>query len=461
MSDNKTIQGKLNEVSCGGGLLKMLSENDGLIQYVELWLINDKKHRNKWTFGKLKEHLNLLAGIPILVAYVDGELGKKSGHNFRQVRQPDGSVIATFLDDGAEHIVGLLGNEEDIRLEHKDGKEWVVAKGKLWKWYAQELVAKIKKQGLEGQQISIETLVMDYIPDEENDPIYTKWMPLGVTVLGDGVEEAVAGANIRALSAMGIDKIREETLRVASVYQAQTQNPQTKNNKEKQTIMNKKSLNNMFKNCQILGVVGSKVALLSCDKHEAYVSSVTKDDSGALVEGGKIAVNATVVFGEGENEVKLALDSVIETFKAENEELKGKITDNEKTIKALSETNEKMKSQETTRRKNAVKTAIDSRFAEIKANSKADFADDEVDDLKAEEKLCAFAAMEDKDGVFIGEKEAVKAVDARCMDKVIKAGKVMANSKQKAYVWDEQAGGGQSKAKDGLDELIDEFTNKD
>ena len=223
--------------------------------------------------------------------------------------------------------------------------------------------------------------------------------------------------------------------------------------------MNKNILKGLFKGCQILDVVGNKVALLSEDKHETFVSSVTKDDSGALVEGGKIAVNATVVFGEGENEVKVALDSVIESFKAENEKLNEKIADNEKTIKALSASNEKMIAQETERRKEAVKTAINNRFAEIKANSDADFADNECDELKTEERVNEFVAMVDKDGKFIGDKEAEKAVDARCMSKIIEAHKVKANAQKKVYAWDmNNEDGDDGKAKDEVDKTVKEFS---
>lgn len=441
------------------GILKVLSTGNSLVQDVELWLLNEKKNRNKWTYKNLEEHLNLFENIPILVAFVDGKIGEKSGHNFRQVRKKDGSVVASFLDADAEHIVGRITSKDNVRIEQKDGISWIVAKGQLWTWYAQELVEHLQEQGLDGQQISIETLVKETTYDEENDEVFTKWLPIGVSIIG--VQEAVEGAYIKTLSALDIDEIREKTLRVASMYQEQTnKNPQTKTNKEKQTIMNKKSLKDNFKGFNVIEVVGDKVALLSCDKHEAYVSSAVKDN-GEIVEGVKTAVNATVVFGEGENEVKATLDSVIETFKTENDELKDKIADKDKTIKALSETNEKMKTQETERRKEAVKTAIDNRFAEIKANSDADFADNECDELKSDEKVNEFIAMEDKDEKFIGDTEAVKAVDACCMNKIIESHKVRANSQKKAYAWDNPVGGGQTQHKDNVDAMIDKYSGNE
>ena len=438
------------------GLLKILAEKDDWKQKVELWLLNSEVNRNNWQYLNLEEHKDLFAETPILIAYKGDQIG--DGHNFDKIELPNGQVVASFMGSTSERPVGFFPTNAEMRIEEKDGKQWIVGVGWIWKWYAQELVAHLKEQGLEGMSISIETLIDEMYMNGTTE-VFTKYQILGTTILHETVAPAVADARIRALSALGVDKIREETLRVASMYQEQNKNPQTKNNKEKQITMNKNILKGLFKGCQILDVVGNKVALLSEDKHETFVSSVTKDDSGALVEGGKIAVNATVVFGEGENEVKVALDSVIESFKSENEKLNEKIADNEKTIKALSASNEKMIAQETERRKEAVKTAINNRFAEIKANSDADFADNECDELKTEERVNEFVAMVDKDGKFIGDKEAEKAVDARCMSKIIEAHKVKANAQKKVYAWDmNNDDGDDGKAKDEVDKTVKEFS---
>ena len=454
MSNFKTKNGEnLNSFT---GELRLLAEKKGQKQKVELWLLNDITNRNNWRYENLEAHRALFAGTPILVAYVGDKVG--DGHNFDMVRTDNGEEYASFLSATAERIVGYFESESDIRIEEKDGKKWVVGQGWIWKWYAQELVAKVKKQGLDGMPISIETLIDDGYMEGDTE-VFTKYQILGTTILGLDVLPAVKSANIRALSAIGIEAIREQTLRVASM-QEQNQNPQTKNNKEKQTIMNKKWLKDNFKGVKIVGIVGDKVALLSCDKNEAHVSSAVKDN-GEIVEGVKTAVNATVVFGEGENEIKVALDSVIETFVKENEELKAKIATNQNTIEELSKTNEKMKAQETERRKEAVKTAIESRFAEIKANSDVEFANDECDELKAEEKVNEFIAMVDKDDKFIGDKEAIKAVDARCMSKIIETNKVKANSAKRVYAWSENAQEGEhGKSVDEVDATVAEFGGK-
>lgn len=452
MSNFKTKSG--SNFNSFKGELKLLADKKTQMQKVELWLLNDEINRNDWRYINLEEHRALFAGTPILVAYVGEKIG--DGHNFEKVQKGD-KVYASFLKSTAERIVGYFENEKDIRIEEKDGKRWIVGQGWIWKWYAQELVEKLKEQGFEGMPISIETLIEEGHLEGSTE-VFTKYQILGSTILGLDVMPAVADANIKVLSALGVETIKNETLKVASMQERINKNPQTK--KEKETIMNKKSLQGNFKGFNVIEVVGEKVALLSQDKHEAFVSSAVKDN-GEIVEGVKTAVNATVVFGEGEDEIKVSLDSVIKSIETENEELKAKLSDGEKTIKALSDANEKMKTQEIARRKEAVKNAIDERFAEIKANSEAEFADDECDELKTEEKVNAFIAIENSDGKFIGDIEAKKDVDTRCMSKIIEAYKVKVNSQKKEFVWDGLVETGEKNAQvDDVDRSIDKYSTR-
>ena len=235
MSKFKTITENGKIYNSFIGKLKVLAEKDGWRQKAELWLLNDITNNNDWRYERLEEHRGLFAKTPILVAYVGDKIG--DGHNFRQINNPDGSVVASFMSSTAERIVGFFDDDSDIRIEEKDGKKWIVGIGYIWQWYAQELVAKIKKQGLDGMSISIETLI-DEMHKEGSTEVFTKYQILGTTILGDDVAPAVTGAYIKALSALGVDKIREETLKVASMQkQNQNQNPQTKTKKENKVTM--------------------------------------------------------------------------------------------------------------------------------------------------------------------------------------------------------------------------------
>ena len=150
-------------------------------------------------------------------------------------------MSASFMASTAERIVGKCRVEDDVRSEIIDGTEWIVGTGYLWKWYAQELVKKLRKQGSEGMSVSIETLV-DEMHMDGNIEVFTKYRILGTTILGDDIAPAVASANIRALAAMGADEVKKITLRVASLN-AENKNPQ-KNNEKKEKTKNKEKCKN-------------------------------------------------------------------------------------------------------------------------------------------------------------------------------------------------------------------------
>lgn len=432
MGKFKTItNGKVNSFV---GELKLLAETKGWYQKVELWLLNDITNRNNWRYERLDEHKHLFAGTPILVAYVGDEVG--DGHNFEEVRNADGSVTASFMSATAERIVGYFKDESDLRIEIRNGQKWIVGNGYIWKWYAQELVAKLKNQGLEGMPVSIETLVDEMYMDGSTE-VFTKWQVLGCTILGLNVAPAVADANIRALSALGSKEVRELTLRVASAQQEQAKtenNPQNKKNQKGVTKpMKVKELESKFPNFTVLAVNGKNVALLS-DKGVPHISTAEKNGEEIAVGlVNEIAVNAS--FGEGDEAVSVPVDVITEKLNAEIATLKADLekANGEKTtaMNAL----EAMQKAEKTRRINAVREAIKRHLAEIKESTGADIADNDCDDLMTDEKLDEFAECEDKDGAFCGDERACKEVDSRCMAKIVEAAKAKNEAQKNNHFW--------------------------
>ena len=452
MSKFKTIQIEESKLKSFNGELKILAQQDGLKQKVELWLLNDITNNNDWRYERLEEHRKLFAETPILVAYVRGKVG--DGHNFEEINNPDGSVTASFMSSTAERIVGFFKDENDIRIEERDGKKWVVGVGWIWQWYAQELVEKLKRQGLEGMSVSIETLVNEGYMDGTTE-VFTKYQILGTTILGDDVKPAVTDANIRALSALGVDEIKKQTLRVASKYEEQKTNPQKKL-KEKKVTMKPKDLKNNFKGFKVLAVEGEKVALLSADKGEAFVSTVVKDN-GEIIEGVKNAVNATVVFGEGENEMRIALDAITEEQNAEIAELTAKLKDCQEGKEAVEKSLKAMQDAEKARRRAAVKQAIKEQLEKNRANNDADIAENECDDLMTDEMVDKYSEMEE-DGKFVGEDKARNDVDSRCMAKIREFNEHKANQLKKTYAWEIAKGEKKrNEATDDVQSLIEKF----
>lgn len=428
MENVKITGGKINSFV---GELKLLAETKDWYQKVELWLLNDITNRNDWRYENLDEHKKLFAGTPILVAYIGNEVG--DGHNFDEVHNADGSITASFMSATAERVVGYFKDESDIRIEVVDGKKWIVGTGYIWKWYAQELVAKLKEQGVEGMPISIETLVDEMYKDGSTE-VFTKWQVLGTTILGLNVMPAVANANIRALSALGSKEVREMTLRVASAQQKQAENktyPQKEKTKKGVKItMKVKDLESKFPNFTVLATNGKSVALLS-DKGLPYLSTAEKSGEDIAVGlATEVAVNAC--FGEGDESVSVPVEVITEKLNEKIATLEADLekANNEKST-ALN-TLETMQKAEKARRINAIKEAIKTHLTAIKNSTNADIADNECDDLLTDEKLNEYAEKENKDGLFVGDKEVCKEVDARCMSKII----AKSNAQKNQFAWD-------------------------
>lgn len=114
---------------------------------VELWVMRSGLNDNNWDFRNMREHYLTFVGQPILCAYVGRKVG--DGHNMREVRDPyTGEKGYTFMDGTAERIVGTLSDDpRDFSIVEEDGNEWIRAKGRLFQFYAPELVGKSCGQG--------------------------------------------------------------------------------------------------------------------------------------------------------------------------------------------------------------------------------------------------------------------------------------------------------------------------
>lgn len=224
----------MNEVyrSIFGEMRNLQRENDFLFS-VELWLLNDATNRNKWRFENLEQHRKSFANIPVLVAYVDGGRTIGSGHNFSiEIDPATGEERADFRSADAERICGATSyRESDIRIAERDGNKWIVAKAYLWRWYSAALVDKIEDMARQGRamSLSIEAVVLESHMDGDTE-VETSYLPLGVTLLGDGVEPAVVGARVEMLRAMRKD-FDELCLRAASYQEKEKEQKPRQNSK--------------------------------------------------------------------------------------------------------------------------------------------------------------------------------------------------------------------------------------
>lgn len=432
------------------GRLRVMETSNRKLYRVELWMLNDLTNRNGWRYVNLDQHLNEFRDIPILTAYVRGGTKVGDGHNFTMRIDPEtGKEYASFTDAEAERIVGWLPKDANIRMEKEDDANWIVGTGYLWRWYSKELVDKIARQG-GGMEISIETLVTKNYMDGDVE-VEEEYVVLGVTVLGDGVVPAVAGANIQSLATLSAVRngMRDFVLRAASYENDQEpQNDNIKKGVKKPMRISKSRLNALaskFEGYTLVGVSEDecKVALLNAN-NEFFGYSFAESDSGTVIPERIASANASVTFRYNGEEVEADLDSVIGVMAQKIHGLEAEKQTLTESVTTLSAQIATMQAQEKARRLQAAKDAMNDQFREINSvRSKADRFDEEI--LKG---LCArveageFTDMVDKDGKWIGDTNVRKEVKVLCVDADTEQ-----RAKNRKIIYGERLNGGAPKAK--------------
>ena len=390
------------------GKLRVLSKEDEFLYKVEVWLLNSEVNRNNWQYLNLDEHRKLFVDTPILVAYTGGKVG--DGHNFRMKRDENGEAYASFMDANAERIVGWFKNDEDIRIEEKDGVRWIVGNGTIWSYYARELADMLTEQGAEGMDVSIETLVTD-IRKENGVEVFDDYQILGTTILGQGVNPAVAGAHIRALSLE--DGLKDFKLKVASYME--TAKETTKGTKR--MALNKvqlEALNAKFNGYKIVGTSedGNHIALLS-EADNCFYGYTLNGEEEIVAENIKpVNLNAEADFGD---DVKVALDAIgayVDQIKA----LTKKVADLEATANEFESENKALKEKETNRRNKAVVAAIKALLKAYNAEADEPIDDKACADIVEDAENGEFSDCENAEGEFCGEEKACSLVKARIFD---------------------------------------------
>lgn len=459
MSKFKTISSNGKIVSFQGNL--RLLEQKGWLQKVEVRLLNEDINRNNWQYKNLDAHRHLFAKTPLLCAYVGEKIG--DGHNFKMRKdEKTGKEVPDFMDASAERIVGYFANDEDIRIEYIDGKKWIVGVGTIFSWYNRQLVDKLKERG--ELSVSIETLI-DEMHFEGKTEVFTKYQILGTTILNEKVNPAVVGANIKTLQFTG--DIQELTMRVASYDEKQQEKPikepQTQKQKNEKgvtrtmaKVRNLDDLRQMFPNYTVLGAKGQTVALRNEKGRCCSYTFLENEDTVVPERIEEIAVNA--VFGEGDDAISVSAEQLVgdvqvqlnstktalDKATAENAELTAKIN-------AMTEA-------ERNRRKKAVETAVRQRVKQLKETSGCDIADNFCDDLLTDEALNEYADRVDKNKAFCGDTDAVKEVNARCMELVEKERERIKKNSETHFAFEEYNKGEKGASEPtGIDTYLGEY----
>lgn len=440
----KGVDGNLRTLS---GKIKLLQRTDDYFYPVELWLLNDLRNRNNWRYENIEKNLAKFVGKPILTVYRNG--GKTAadigdGHNFQMEEDAEGNPAPSFTGATDERIVGALSDEKkDIRVERQGGAVWAVGLGTIYAWYAKELVAKLAEYAEQGREIpiSIETLVSQSRM-EDGVEVEEEYEILGVTILGDHVTPAVAGARIAALNSMG-EQLRELKMRAAS-YAKQKTEQKGMSELSIYTKQQCEALESKFTGWRVLaaaegedGVV--RVALMNSKYELANYELANPGDP--FVEKNVTICAAKMDFGFGPVDVSDVLTCARDTETRLNETITAKdatIAERDSQIKA-------MQDAENTRRVNAAKDVAKATLAAFNANQEQKIAENAIKEICDKIECGGYTAMTDAQGQWCGDKAVENDVYAVCGKKVAESAAAAARSNESIFTYartNEQHNGG-------------------
>jgi hypothetical protein len=432
---------------------------------VEIKVMREGINRNRWDYRNLETYCDTFLGQPILCAFVHGKIG--DGHNMKErTNFETGEKYYSFTDATAERIVGALSvDKEDFSIEEIDGEKWLVAKGRLWEFYAPELVEKIIRTG--QMDVSAETMVEDSYQDGDIE-VFTKWTGLGVTILGDDVQPAIPNASIKALELLNAE-FAEAKLKAASYEQQESDQPQN-NSKIKgdnrMIILNPRECSALqdtyFNDYKVLSAMhddekNETLICLMSDDGSTY--SYIKADDETTIQPERIkrvSVNSIVNFDDERTlsvdvfEMMRTLSAKVEMLSADKKVAEGRADKAEADLKTMQEA-------EKNRRRKAAKASAKSALekfnesAECQVEEKVlESIDEDVDDGEYDD--CVNA-----NGEWIGDELAKNAVYAECGKKAQKYNEEKVAKNNKVLVWEKD--GGKAPTESGVKGILASLRN--
>lgn len=440
------------------GSVKLLRRLNKYEFAVEIRVMREGLNNNKWDYRNLDKHYKTFLGQPILIAYVGTKIG--DGHNMRQVRLPDGGVEYTFVDGTAERIIGTISeNESDLRLEEINGNLWMIAKGRIFAFYAREAVEKIRVTGT--MDVSAETEIYHAETGENGVEIYDDWAGIGVTILGDDVPPAIPGARIKAMSVT--DDVRDMNLRVASLLQAEDESPRDKKTDKgvngKMTKREQARLQKKFEGYTVLNASkdGMKVCLLSSETGALYGYEFMGDaDKGGIVQDRIVPAVATLTCRVGDEDMQIELDQITDGIAAK---LITANADNEAKDKRIAELEAEVERQhkaELTRRVNDAKKAVMNRLDALNKgrNERCAYSKALAEEVCAKCETGCFNECVNEKGEWCGDELAVMQLEALCAREQEKQDNADAEKRKKAVSWNAMNIHQDDKQENGISDLM-------
>ena len=421
---------------------------------VELWVMREGPNSNNWDYRNIETYYRTFLGTPILCAFIGSKVG--DGHNMTERRNPKtGEGYYSFTDGTAERIVGAISEDpNDLTIREEDGYKWLIAKGRLFAFYAPELVDKIVRTGRMSVSAETEVKVSEKQEDRE---VFTEWSGLGVTILGDDVPPAIPGARIAALAAMQ-DEFKSLKLKAASLQSKPEQKPrEQKINKGVKIHMNKQTLARLapkFPDHRIVGLSenGMCVGLVN-SKGEAYSYVFNSEDNGKVFPERIVPAKLSLSFDFGEDgTVGADMGDVVEHVITNCRETDGEVKAIQERLDTALDTIKRMNDAEHNRRIQAIKNALKATLAEIRENDEDEGKEAEEDEKEIEENAEAYSEMEDNCG-FNGDKAACRELMARTMEKRLESNRA---KRKNSFTWKDKDGNGSDG--DGITAMLARIT---
>lgn len=436
------------------GELRVLRQLNPYEFGVELWMMRDGANQNKWDYQNIQDYYLTFVGQPILIAYIGPKVG--DGHNSAEKTDlKTGEPYQSYMGATAERIVGTLSDDKnDFSLRERDGHTWIVAKGRLFAFYAKELVDTIVRTG--RMEVSAETLVYEEHQDGEVT-VFTSWRGLGVTILGEGVAPAIPGANIARLNAMQRE-FKEVKLRAASLLKNPEKNAPDNGKKLEEgvkelNVYSKRQLAALaarFEGYTVLaaGEKDGKVFVALQAKDGALRSYVMENAAETIVPERFQSMTVNAVMQIGDEELCMDAQDLTEAAQEQICMTDKELKDAREKLNTATERIQALETAETARRLSAAKDAAKRTLAEFNANRAQKVEENAIAGILSDIDAGAFAACQTKDGAWNGEAEVRKAVFAVCGEAVAKLDAQEAAKHKNVFAWEKFAGN-QNETDDG------------
>lgn len=201
--------------------------------------------------------------------------------------------------------------------------------------------------------------------------------------------------------------------------------------------MKVKDLVAKFPEFTVVGINGKNVALLSA-QNVPYVSTAERQGDEVIC-GAKTEVEAKVVFSNGEIQVDVPLETIVEKNNEVIAALRQELEEEKTARKNADATVDRMIKAEVTRRREEIKRALRGRFGKVNENRTMKVDESVVEEFMTESRIEEYVELEDCDGKFIGAERACRDLDAACMEHIIEFDKETARmnaEKKSRMAWD-------------------------